>query len=122
MARASQIDLAHPRITLDLLHHVLDQDASLMEHRNKAIEPADELHVVLHHDDADAAVDVTDEFHGPLDFVGRHPCGWLVQQHQFRVLRHDHANLDPLPHAVSQSADALPRYAAAAEAIQDLLP
>src|SRR5215831_11819934 len=105
MTAGAKIDLPDHRVCDHVLHRILDENPTLMKHRNDPGDHADELHIVLDDNEAGADVDGPQQRDGALDLVGGHAGCGLIEQDQLRVLRHRHADLDPLPLAVSEGAD-----------------
>ena len=66
---------------------LLDQHAALVEHGDRLGDHADELHVVLDHDQRAAAVDLADQLASALDLLVGHAGRRLVEQDQVRARR-----------------------------------
>src|SRR6516225_7625595 len=92
-----------------------------MKHRDDPGNHADELHIVLDDDEASADVDGPQQRYGAFDLVGGHAGRGLIEQDQLGVLRHRHADLDPLPFAVSEGSDVPPCQCGKAELHQQLI-
>ena len=75
-----------------------------MQHGHLDAELAHELHVVLDHDHRMVAGDLAQELGGRLGLGVGHAGDRLVDQQQLRVLRQQHADLEPLLLAVRQTA------------------
>src|ERR1700758_493507 len=114
-------DLPDHGVCKHVLHRILDEDPTLMKHRDDPGDHADELHIVLDDDEAGADVDSPQQRDGALDLVGGHAGRGLIEQDQLRVLRHRHADLDPLPLAVSEGSDVPPCQRGEAELHQQLI-
>src|SRR6516225_8620590 len=121
MARPAKIHLAHARIALHVVHDVFDEDASLVKDRNERIQPADEFHIVFDDDNARGAVDNADKLDRSLDLFRSHPRRGLVEQHELWALGHDHADVDPLAHAVRKCPNGLLGDVSQIEAIDHLV-
>ena len=76
-----------------------------MEHGDGAGDAADELHVVLDHDQGVALVEFGDQVDQPVDLLVGHAGGRLVEQDQVGLGRDHHGELDELALAVRQLAD-----------------
>src|SRR3990172_1309046 len=96
----TDVHLQHPGILLDLFVRPLAEDGALMEHGDFAGDPADELHVMLDHEHRAGRRDLHKQVTGSRGLLVRHPRDRLVDQQEFRVLSHDHPDLEPLLLAV----------------------
>ncbi len=92
----------------DLIDRAFGQHRAFVQARDLDAELAHEGHVVLDHDHGAVAVDLLQQLGGlPRLGVG-HAGDRLVDQQQLRLLRQQHADLEPLLLAVRQAAgDAL---------------
>ena len=67
-----------------------------MKERHLLRDHADELHVVFHHDDRGALVDLADQFGCAGGFLVGHACRRLIKQDQPRFGGYHHAKFHPL--------------------------
>ncbi len=75
-----------------------------MQHGDFAGDLADEGHVVFDDDDAVLAFEAQQQFAGLVRFLVGHAGSGFVHEQQFRILREQHADLQPLFLAVAQCA------------------
>ena len=95
-----------------------------MHDRDDVADLLDETHIVLDHDQGVLALEAVEDFRGLAGLLRRHAGGRLVHQDQVRILRHEHADLEPLRLAVRQiggrlvdslaQADEIPRISSPA--------
>lgn len=98
----SQVHLDHLGVLLHVVHLALGQYPFFVQHRDPAPEGAHELHVVLDHDDGVAAGQGSEQRHGVLDLLMRHPRDRLVEEQEPRGLHEQHPDLEPLLLAVGE--------------------
>src|SRR6185312_10160653 len=102
---AADIDIADDRIRDDVLKRVLDEDTPLMAHGPGSRDLANELHIVLYHDDSGGFIQIKHQFRCPRGlFVAHARCG-LIEEHDGRFANDDHSDLHPLPLPVRQFPD-----------------
>ena len=118
---ATEIDLLHAGVSLDLGHRALAQHLALVQHRDRVGPPAHEVHVVLDDDHGPVRADPLQQLTGRLALVGAHPGDRLVEQQHPGVLHQQHADLQPLLLTVGQHAGRLVPLAGEGDGLQGLL-
>ena len=87
-----------------------DEDAPFVQHDDASGNRADEVHVVLDHDDGVLTGERDQQLGGPLGFMGRHAGHRLVHEQQLGFLHEQHTDLEPLLLAMGE--DLSPAYLA----------
>src|SRR4029453_12652257 len=85
---AAEVDFAHPRILLDLVHRALAEHAALVENGDPSGQAAHELHVVLDDQHRSIARDGLQQLGGARGLLVGHSGHRLVHQQELRLL-HD---------------------------------
>ena len=119
---AAEIDVAHYGIVHHALDLVLDQDAALVQDGDGAGDHADELHVVLDHDQGVPVAKLVDEGGGAAGLLRRHAGGGLVEEDEVGLGRHHHRKLDQLAGAVGEPPDLLPGHVGEPQPIEHRRP
>jgi hypothetical protein len=83
-----------------MIDRTLGQHRSFVQHGDFHAESTDKRHVVLDDDDGAGAVDLAQQFGRLLCFRIGHAGHRLIDQQQSRLLRQQHADLEPLLLAV----------------------
>ena len=99
-----QIHFDHPLVRRDLIDGALRQHRAFMQAGDLDAEFAHEGHVVLDDHDRLFLVDFLQQLRGLMGLDVGHAGDGLVDQQQFRVLRQQHADLQPLLLAVRQAS------------------
>lgn len=103
----SEIHLDHTGIALHRLHAALAEHMALVQHRDRAVEVADEVHVVLDHQHGVITRQAAQQLAGALRFLIGEPRHRFIHQQEVGVLGEQHGDLQPLLLAVGEAAGQL---------------
>src|SRR5229473_1237913 len=99
----SQIHFDHPLIRRNLIDGSFGQHRAFVQAGHLDAELAHEGHVVFDDHDGFLAIDFREQLGGLMGLDVGHAGDRLVDQQQFRILRQQHADLEPLLLAVRQA-------------------